>query len=108
MDINSVLRGIANNGNKNLTGVENNTTRKSDTKTADTAMANLANGSEKVTLTSAASRLGQLNMQSNANTSEVNAERVASLRAAIADGSYKPNPTSIAARLMTFENQLKG
>lgn len=108
MDINSVLRGIANNGNKNLTGVENNTTRKSDGKTSDTLAANLANGGEKVTLTSAASRLGQLNMQSNANASEVNAERVASLRAAIADGSYKPNPAGIAARLMSFENQLKG
>ncbi|OYX07003.1 MAG: hypothetical protein B7Z05_02945 [Thiotrichales bacterium 32-46-8] len=30
------------------------------------------------------------------------------MRAAIAEGNYKPNPASIAARLMAFENQIKG
>ena len=54
-----------------------------------------------------ASRLGQLTQQSNSK-SEVNAERVAALRAAIAEGSYQPNPASIAARLMAFESQIKG
>lgn len=108
MDINSVLRGVANNGNRNLTGLENSTERKVDGKSTDARSAIFANNNEKVTLTSAASRLGQLNMKTDTSSSEVNAERVASLRAAIADGSYQPNPAGIAARLMTFENQLRG
>jgi negative regulator of flagellin synthesis FlgM len=108
MDINSVLRGMANNGNKSLNGLENNATRKGEDKTSDATTAMLANNSEKVTLTTTASRLGQLSMQADTSKTQVNAERVASLRAAIAEGNYKPNPASIATRLMNFENQLKG
>lgn len=107
MDINSVLRGVGNNANKGLTNLDNNTARKTDGKTLDAGVATFAKNEEKVTLTNTASRLGQLAQQNNGKT-EVNAERVASLRAAITEGNYKPNPASIAARLMAFENQIKG
>ncbi|MBD3767297.1 MAG: flagellar biosynthesis anti-sigma factor FlgM [Gammaproteobacteria bacterium] len=106
MDINSILRGVVNNASKGLTDLDN-TTRKTDGKSLDASVATFAKNEEKVTLTSAASRLGELAQQAS-NQPEVNAERVASLRAAIAEGNYKPNPASIAARLMTFENQIKG
>lgn len=107
MDINNVLRGVGNTVNKGLTNLDNNTARKTDGKTPDTEVATVANNEEKVTLTSAASRLGQLAQQGSAR-SEVNAERVAKLRAALEEGNYRPNPASIAARLMAFERQIKG
>ncbi len=107
MDINTALRAVGNNANKSVSGLENLGARKADGKATDASAATLASNNEKVTLTSTASRLGQLTQQTNASN-EVNAERVASLRAAIADGSYQPNPASIASRLMSFENQLRG
>ena len=107
MDINSALRGIGANTNKGLTNLENNSTRKADGKVPDNGAATVANNEEKVTLTSAASRLGQL-IQENNTKPEVDAERVATLKAAIQEGSFKPNVASIALRLMNFENQLKG
>lgn len=78
-----------------------NNTRKTD---GNANTATIAAKSETVTLTDTANRLRQAAQPSKA---EVNSERVASLRAALADGSYKPNAGIIAARLLAFETALK-
>lgn len=106
MDINTLLRGV-NNANKGSTNLESLAGRKGEAKTQDAGAAMIAKSDEKVTITNTASRLGQLSQQTG-SSSEVNAERVARLRAAIADGSYQPNPAAIAARLSRFEQQLNG
>ena len=108
MDINSVLRGVNTSANKGLTNPDAASTRKTEERPAsDTRVANFADKDEKVTLTSAASLLGQINQKGNTG-SEINAERVASLRSAIEEGNYQPNFASIAARLLTLEQQIKG
>lgn len=107
MDINALLRNVNNTTNKGTNAAEANT-RQQTNAAQNNASASVATGQqgEKVTLTNTASRLGQLT-QAQSGKPEVNAERVASLRAAIADGSYPVNPRSIATRLMSFEQLLK-
>jgi flagellar biosynthesis anti-sigma factor FlgM len=45
--------------------------------------------------------------QAAAQQPEVNSDKVASIRAALADGSYKVQPGVIAARLVAFEAALR-
>lgn len=106
MDINNILRGAGSAPSKSLNQTETVVSRKADGKSEPSVAANVAAKSETVTLTDTASRLRQATQPSTSKT-EVNSERVASLRAALADGSYKPNVGVIAARLLAFESALK-
>ena len=105
MDINNLLRGVGTSPSKVLNQPEATSLRKS----ADEKEAGVGSDSvktEKVTITDTTSRLRQLS-QSAAQQPEVNNEKVASIRAALADGSYKIQPGVIAARLMAFEAALR-
>ncbi|MCI4410258.1 MAG: flagellar biosynthesis anti-sigma factor FlgM [Thiotrichales bacterium] len=104
MDINTILRGMGSSPSKGVGQSDVNNTRKTDGNADTASTATIAAKSETVTLTDTANRLRQAAQPSKA---EVNSERVASLRAALADGSYKPNAGIIAARLLAFETALK-
>lgn len=60
---------------------------------------------ETVTITDTTSRLRQFS-QNASQQSEVNAARIAQIRASIENGTYKVKPDVIAARLMAFESVL--
>ncbi len=60
---------------------------------------------DKVTLTGASTQILDLE-QKTANLNIDNSERIASLKAAIADGSYQVNEQNIAEKLMQTENLL--
>lgn len=105
MDINSMLKGLS-TPNKSVTSSDTAVARKTDGKTAEAPVATLATSAEKVTITSAASLIGQMAQPTISNQSN-NAERIASLRSAILEGSYRPNPERIAQRLAAIENLLR-
>jgi negative regulator of flagellin synthesis FlgM len=105
MDINNLLRGVGTSPCKVLNQPEPASLRKStDDKEAGAASDSIK--TEKVTITDTTSRLRQLS-QAAAQQPEVNSDKVASIRAALADGSYKVQPGVIAARLMAFEAALR-
>jgi negative regulator of flagellin synthesis FlgM len=105
MDINNLLRGVGTSPSKVLNQPESSVIRKSaDDK--GTAVSSEAFKTEKVTITDTTSRLRQLS-QSATQQPEVNNDKVANIRAALADGSYKVQPGVIAARLMAFEAALR-
>lgn len=56
----------------------------------------------KVTLTEAGQKLAQLSSEAAAGA-PIDEARVASLRAALAEGRYQPDPMSIATALLRFE-----
>lgn len=105
MDINNLLRGVGTSPSKALNQPEPASLRKS-TNDKETGMGSDSVKTEKVTITDTTSRLRQLS-QKAAQQPEVNNEKVANIRAALADGSYKVQPGVIAARLMTFEAALR-
>lgn len=105
MDINNLQRGMGTSPSKVLNQSESVSLRRgSDDKETD--MGSDSVKTEKVTITDTTSRLRQLS-QAAAEQPEVNNDKVASIRAALADGSYKVQPDVIAARLMTFEAALR-
>ncbi|MES2626053.1 MAG: flagellar biosynthesis anti-sigma factor FlgM [Pseudomonadota bacterium] len=61
-----------------------------------------ANQGDKVSVTSEASRLKQIEEQLS-NVPEVNSAKVSEIRKAIADGTFKIDPQVIAAKLIAFE-----
>lgn len=61
--------------------------------------------SDKVSLTDTATQLQAL-QQEVAGASGVDENRVAELRAAIADGSYQVDSTELARKMIDFEGQL--
>lgn len=58
---------------------------------------------DRVSLTSTASRLKNLEQQLN-NTSPVDSERVAAMQAAISNGDYKVDADKIADKMLAFED----
>lgn len=86
-----------------------NSTRNIKTRdTNDSAQAQDAseksNASDKVSLTDTATQLQSLR-QVIADSPEVNTDRVAALRAAIADGSYQVDSDALAQNFIKSENQ---
>ena len=59
--------------------------------------------SDKVSVTSEASRLKQIEEQLS-SVPEVNSAKVSEIRKQIADGTFTINPQAIAAKLIAFEN----
>lgn len=105
MDINTLLRGVGSSPNKGVNQPDASSVRKSPDNTNTAANAGSVK-TETVTITDSTNRLRQLS-QAAAKQPEVNNEKVASIRAALADGSYKVQPGVIAARLMAFEAALR-
>jgi negative regulator of flagellin synthesis FlgM len=64
-----------------------------------------AAASDKVSLTETATQLQSLR-QVIADSPEVNADRVAAIKAAIADGSYSIDTEALAQNFMNFEKQI--
>jgi negative regulator of flagellin synthesis FlgM len=58
---------------------------------------------DRVSLTSTASRLKDLEQQLN-NTSPVDKERVAAMQAAISNGEYKVDADKVADKMLAFED----
>ncbi len=77
-----------------------------DKNTADKSQAPQAKAqADTVSLTDAAAQLPTL-QQTISNSSGVDSERVESLRAAIADGSYSVDATELAQNMIGFEQGL--
>lgn len=66
------------------------------------AAGSAVNGGDKVSVTSEASRLKQIEEQLS-NVPEVNSAKVSEIRKQIADGTFTINPQAIAAKLIAFE-----
>jgi negative regulator of flagellin synthesis FlgM len=103
MDIKNLFVGVnpsanKSNGQSDKNTVQANAERATDTDTKPASQ-------EKVTLTLTASRFTQAQMTMNTQP-EVNRERVAEIRKAIAEGSYKIDAGRIASRMMKFESAL--
>lgn len=101
MDINALTRSIsggANAVNSAEQGVRNNAQQTTANRVTNDQY------NEKVTLTSTASHLNSLSTESK--TTPVNSERVADIRALVADGNYQINANNIAERLVSFEKML--
>ncbi len=62
-----------------------------------------ANQGDKVSVTSEAFRLKQIEEQLS-NVPEVNSAKVSEIRKQIADGTFTINPQAIAAKLIAFES----
>ncbi len=62
--------------------------------------------SAQVALSSTAASMLQNTQGANAATADFNAEKVAQISAAIADGSFKPNPEAIADKLIANAQEL--
>ncbi len=69
-------------------------------------VAGQAKQSDTVSLTNAAEQIQSL-QKAVADSPVVDAERVASLKAAIADGSYTVDSAKVAQNLLNFESQLR-
>lgn len=64
---------------------------------------------DRVSLTSDAVRLQQLDRATSLNSSaDVDVKRVAAVRAAIQNGTYKIDPQAIASKMLSFESALAG
>lgn len=72
--------------------------------TQDQAVSENSGPNDKVSLTDTATQLQSLR-QVISDSPEVNTDRVATLRAAIADGSYSVDSESLAKNLINSENQ---
>ncbi|MFK7731999.1 MAG: flagellar biosynthesis anti-sigma factor FlgM [Pseudomonadales bacterium] len=92
-------------------GVDNKATRSSSSvnPVADKASSNSSAGANSeagsVQLSSQAQSLAAVEAKAKA-ASEVNAEKVASIRTAIADGSYSIDAVHVAEKLLTLESEL--
>jgi negative regulator of flagellin synthesis FlgM len=76
---------------------------------ASTAVASAAPAAptDKVSLTGAAVRMQQLT-ETAGDGPQVDAQRVAALKSAIANGSYKVDAGSVASKLSRFEWEMQG
>ncbi len=102
MDINTLTFGMGTPTNKGRSQAEPVNLRTHN----DIKEAQPASTSETVTITETTNRLRQLS-QGAMQQPEVNSARVAQIRSALADGSYKVKPDIIAAKLMSFETALR-
>lgn len=105
MDIRNLFGGV------NTTTNRNNQTEKTTTagqqarhNTTDETTKTSAT-QERVTLTATATRFTQAQMTMNTQP-EVNRDRIAELRKAIAEGSYKVDASRLAGRMISFESAL--
>lgn len=90
------------NASRNLTARDNRSAEPAQSQSVPTST---VGGSDKVSLTDTAGQLQSL-QKIITELPEVNSDRVAELRAAIADGSYKVDATELAQNMINFENQL--
>lgn len=106
MDIKNALSNLGVTSNKNAN--QNNDNRLNSDNNDDLDITqNMAASQEKVTLTSTASRLSQVKILMSGQP-EVNKDRVAEIRKALAEGNYKINADRIASRMVNFESALRG
>jgi negative regulator of flagellin synthesis FlgM len=104
MDIKQLFGGFSPTNAKNNQSDKPNAKATAETNnTADKTK--IATQQEKVTLTATAARFQQV--QTNLSTQpEINRERVAEIRKAIAEGTYKVDAGRLAGRMMQFESEL--
>lgn len=86
------------NSGRNVNSREN----REETKTSNEVTDNTAKQTDTVSLTNTATQLTALQQQIS-GASEVNSEKVASLQAAIADGSYHIDIPKLAQNMIDFE-----
>lgn len=82
--------------------VKSNSDAKSDNNTGRVAS---DKGADKVTLTQNLSQIAELEQQAK-NSAPDNSEKIASLKAAIQDGSYQVNAQSVAEKFLQSERLL--
>jgi len=98
----SEINNIKSSGQSELATSRNTAARDNQKSTGLSGEAVSANRSDTVSLTNAAEQIQSL-QQIIADVPVVDSERVASLRAAIADGSYSINADELAQNLLSSE-----
>jgi negative regulator of flagellin synthesis FlgM len=106
MDIRNLFGGVNTTTNRNnQTDKSNTATQQTRSSVAEETTKNTSATQERVTLTATATRFTQVQMNMNTQP-EVNRDRIAELRKAIADGSYKVDASRLAGRMINFESAL--
>ena len=106
MDIKNLFGSVLTTNRSNQQEKNKTTASSEDTASVDDAVKS-STMQEKVTLTATAARFTQAQITLAAQP-EVNRERVAELRKAISEGTYKVDATRLAGRMISFESSLQG
>lgn len=111
MAVNNVTNGIANNTNPIIKSnsaytQEVEVNNKAPQNAKEALSTTTLNASDSVVLTEQAKNLSNLQKQAK-SSSDVNLEKIASIKKAIKDGTYKVDSYKVASKMMDFEQGLE-